>query len=132
MNKRYGLAAILLPALLAGCGQGAAETADQPSDEVPAATAARFDAEAANHGSGAAKGCATETSGERLSAAQARQEAQGTPIDGWLLDVPRDTRLYVCRYEGTFEGRSDMSLDVWEAADAAAGGPRPALDFSAE
>jgi hypothetical protein len=109
-----------------------ADGAEESKDEVPAAVAARFDAEAANHGVVEdAVGCTIETARERLAVEQARQKDTGAPIDGWLLEAPPETRLYVCRYTGTFQGRSGTALAVWEAADAAAGGPRPALEFQA-
>jgi hypothetical protein len=131
MRDRCCLAWMPLALMLAGCGSGSAGTSEGTQDEVPAATAARFAAEAANHGSiEAERGCVTETAGERLAVAQARQDDKGTPIDGWLLDVPAGTRIYVCRYEGNFDGQPSASLEVWEAADADAGGPRPALDFA--
>jgi hypothetical protein len=102
----------------------------EAQDEVPAAVAAQFSTEAANHGAVEAEiGCTTETAGDRLAVEQARQKDTGAPIDGWLLEAPAETRIYVCRYEGTFQGRPGTSLAVWEAADPAAGGPRPALDF---
>lgn len=124
------LLALLLALLLTGCGSGPAIRAEEPRDEVPPATAARFAAEAAGHGSVEEEsGCVTETAGERLAAEQARQEDEGTPVDGWLLEVPRETRIYVCRYVGTFEGRPNTALAVWEAADESMGGPRPALEF---
>ena len=132
MWNRCGSAFLLLPLLFAGCGSGADVAAEGTRDEVPAATVARFDAEAAGHAAIAQeRGCVTETSGQRLSVAQARQDDTGAPVDGWLLEVPRDTRIYVCRYEGTFEGRPNTAVDVWEAADASVGGPRPGLDFRA-
>ena len=78
---RCGVVAVLLTALLAGCGSGSAAPAESASDGVPAATVARFDAEADNHGSVvSSRGCVTETSGERLAVEQERQKAKGTPV----------------------------------------------------
>jgi hypothetical protein len=130
VRKPSAVASALLALLAAGCGTGAASTTEDPQDEVPPATAARFAAEARNHSSiQAEKGCVTETAAERLTVEQARQKEKGTPVDGWLLEVPGDTRIYVCRYEVTVDGRSNTALAVWEAADTAMGGPRPGLHF---
>lgn len=130
VRKPSAVASVLLALLAAGCGTGSASTAEDAQDEVPPATAARFAAEARNHGSVEAEhGCVTETAAKRLTVEQARQKEKGTPVDGWLIEVPGDTRIYVCRYEGTFDGRPNTALAVWEAADAAMGGPGPALHF---
>lgn len=96
---------------------------------VPADTAERFRSEAERHGTvEAEQGCEVTTSGEMLSAAQSNQDATGAPIDGWLVESSRDTRVYRCTFKGQFPDKAGR-VAVWEAADADAGGPRPALDF---
>jgi hypothetical protein len=115
-------------AALAACASGRDDEL-VVRDAVPAETAERFRSEAEVHGMvDAAKGCEVTTSGEMLSAARSKQDATGAPIDGWLVESPRDTRVYRCSYDGQFSRNADR-VAVWEAADADGGGPRPALSF---
>lgn len=115
-------------ALLAACALSGDDELEA-GDAVPADTAERLRAEAEVHGAvDAERGCDVTTTGEMLSAEQNKQSETGAPISGWLIESPRDTRVYRCTYEGQFQDNVGR-VAVWEAADTDAGGPRPALTF---
>jgi hypothetical protein len=114
--------------LVAGCASSGDDEL-QAGQGVPAGTAERFRAEADVHGAvESERGCDVTTTGEMLAAERRQQVETGAPINGWLVESARETRVYRCVYEGQFEDDAGR-VAVWEAADAGAGGPRPALTF---
>jgi hypothetical protein len=102
---------------IAGCAYG--DDRDGPGVSEPADTGAlaasqKAHDEVARHGRiDSEHGCERHTTGQLRDIQTTANEESGTPIDGWLLDSPRDTKIWVCDFEGEFEHRSPRMRAVF-------------------
>lgn len=101
---------LVLAVLLVGCGQqdqlsspgdprSSAGSPSAASQDVPDRVRQEADAEMALHGRIIERrGCATLTVRQLRDQQQRRQNRDGSPISGWLIEAPQDGRVYACRY----------------------------------